>query len=214
MHQDPNLFQVSTTAMLSNTAHRLASEFEGSFGLGTIGRFLHESFQELEAVGSVSRFTGLVAERHARDALLAIVRDGSEVHSVHRVLFIGSNGGGRAQIAASLLDLLTPSDVVVQVAGTTPAPMVDPLAIAVLKEVGITTTSSDGRPHGWDDAQVATAEVVVTLGEGSCPLISGHHYEDWSNGIPLGGTLNQARATRDDIHQRVVHLAQDLGWAA
>ena len=214
MSQNADLFRVDMGEMLVSTALRLSDEFQGVFGLATIERFLHESFEELEAQGSVSRFTPLIAERKARESLRDIVRGGQQVLDVHHVLFIGSNGGGRASIAAAMLDHLTPGDVHVCAVGTRPAESVDPLAVQVLAEVGIVVPDTHLTPQGWDDAQVVASDVVVTLGSGACPLVYGHHYEDWSAGAPLGRTIDEARATCQDVSERVMSLAHDLGLAA
>jgi arsenate reductase (thioredoxin) len=55
------------------------------------------------------------------------------------------------------------------------------------------------------------ADVVVTMGCGDeCPYIPGKRYIDWDLADPKGRPLNEVRATRDDIAQRVQRLIAQL----
>ena len=51
------------------------------------------------------------------------------------------------------------------------------------------------------------ADVVVTMGCGDeCPYIPGKRYIDWDLPDPKAGQIEEVRATRDDIQQRVAGL--------
>jgi len=51
------------------------------------------------------------------------------------------------------------------------------------------------------------AEVVVTMGCGdACPVLPGKRYLDWELPDPAGAPLEEVRALRDDIEQRVAGL--------
>ena len=57
----------------------------------------------------------------------------------------------------------------------------------------------------------AQADIVVTMGCGDeCPFIPGKRYIDWDLADPTGRTLDQVRAIRDDIDQRVHALVDEL----
>ena len=56
------------------------------------------------------------------------------------------------------------------------------------------------------------ADLVVTMGCGdTCPYIPGKRYLDWDLPDPKGRPVDEVRATRDDIEQRVAALLDDLG---
>ena len=55
------------------------------------------------------------------------------------------------------------------------------------------------------------ADVVVTMGCGDeCPYIPGKRYLDWDLPDPKGRPLDDVRATRDDIADRVEELLTTL----
>jgi arsenate reductase len=55
------------------------------------------------------------------------------------------------------------------------------------------------------------ADVVVTMGCGDeCPYIPGRRYIDWELDDPAGRPLDEVRATRDGIAQRVSGLVAEL----
>jgi arsenate reductase (thioredoxin) len=87
-------------------------------------------------------------------------------------------------------------------AGTAPADRVHPEAIAVMRELDIDL--SDRTPRKLTRELAEEADVVVTMGCGDeCPYIPGTRYIDWDLQDPEGRSLEEVRATRDDIAQRV-----------
>ena len=55
------------------------------------------------------------------------------------------------------------------------------------------------------------ADVVVTMGCGDeCPYIPGKRYVDWELEDPKGRSVDEVRATRDEIARRVVALVAEL----
>ena len=55
------------------------------------------------------------------------------------------------------------------------------------------------------------ADIVVTMGCGDeCPYIPGKRYLDWDLADPKGRPIEEVRATRDDIDQRVHALVAEL----
>jgi arsenate reductase len=58
------------------------------------------------------------------------------------------------------------------------------------------------------------ADVVVTMGCGDeCPYIPGKRYVDWELRDPTGLPVDQVRAIRDEIGQRVKRLVAELDEA-
>jgi arsenate reductase len=120
------------------------------------------------------------------------------------VLFVCVQNAGRSQIAETLFQHAGGD---ARSAGTAPADRVHPVVVEVMREVGI---DLDGRtPHRLDDSDVQWADVVVTMGCGdACPVLPGKRYIDWELPDPAGRPLDDVRAIRDEIRQRVDALIQ------
>jgi arsenate reductase len=60
---------VDQHAALETAAARLRAEFDGVCDADTVDRFLHGSYEQVAAHGTVTQFLPLLAERHARERL-------------------------------------------------------------------------------------------------------------------------------------------------
>ncbi|HEX2030163.1 MAG TPA: arsenate reductase ArsC [Actinomycetota bacterium] len=128
---------------------------------------------------------------------------------VPEVLFICVHNAGRSQMAAALLERLGGDRVRVRSAGTTPADEVHPEVVDAMAELGIDLSAR--RPTRLEDRSVREADVVVTMGCGDeCPFYPGKRYEDWDLPDPAGRSLEEVRAIRDDIRERVERLLATL----
>ena len=118
------------------------------------------------------------------------------------VLFVCVQNAGRSQMAEALF---AAQGGKARSAGTAPAERVHPEVVEVMRELGIDLTAKV--PHRLDDADVEWADVVVTMGCGdACPVLPGKRYEDWDLADPAGRGLEEVRAIRDEIADRVHHL--------
>jgi arsenate reductase (thioredoxin) len=125
------------------------------------------------------------------------------------VLFVCVHNAGRSQIAAGWLRHLAGDRVDVYSAGSEPADGVNPVAIAVMAEVGIDIAAN--KPRTWTDDELRTADVVITMGCGdSCPIHPGTRHEDWDLDDPAGQPIGAVRPIRDEIRGRVEHLIKGL----
>ena len=78
-----------------------------------------------------------------------------------------------------------------------------------MAELGVDV--SDRRPQMLTHELAERADVVVTMGCGdACPYIPGKRYVDWDLPDPKGRPLDEVRATRDDIAERVRKLVDEL----
>src|SRR4051812_40388586 len=86
--------------------------------------------------------------------------------------------------------------------GSEPADQVNPVAVAAMAEIGIDIASHT--PRKWSDADLQTADVVITMGCGdTCPVVPGKRYEDWPLDDPAGQGIDAVRPIRDEIESRV-----------
>jgi arsenate reductase len=128
---------------------------------------------------------------------------------IPEVLFVCVHNAGRSQMAAALLDQRAAGRVVVRSAGSEPAEVINPNAVAVLKEVGLDISKEF--PKSLTDGAVREADVVITMGCGdACPFYPGKRYEDWELEDPSGKDLETVRRIRDEIAGRVQKLMDEL----
>ncbi len=125
------------------------------------------------------------------------------------VLFVCLHNAGRSQISAALFDHHAKGRHRALSAGTTPAKRVHPEVVEVMRELGIDL--SDSTPKLLTRELAERADVAVTMGCGdACPVIPGTRHVDWQLPDPKGRPLEEVRALRDDIQQRVRALLDEL----
>lgn len=129
------------------------------------------------------------------------------------VLFACTHNAGRSQMAASIFNLLAdPTAARAISAGTEPAERVHPEVLTAMKELGEDLT--DARPKRLTDELASEADFLITMGCGEkCPVVPGAVREDWELPDPKGQPLEEVRAIRDDIRERIEKLIQANGWA-
>jgi arsenate reductase (thioredoxin) len=125
------------------------------------------------------------------------------------VLFVCLHNAGRSQMSAALFERAADGRHEALSAGTTPAERVHPEVVQVMSEQGIDL--SDRTPRLLTRELAERADVVVTMGCGDeCPYIPGMRYLDWDLQDPKGRPLDEVRATRDDIAERIDALIAEL----
>ena len=125
------------------------------------------------------------------------------------VLFVCIHNAGRSQMAAGLLAHLAGDRIEVRSAGTEPAEQINPIAVAVMAEIGVDITVAT--PNILRGDAVQSSDVVITMGCGdTCPYFPGVSYRDWKLADPAGQPLDTVRAIRDDIANRIQALITEL----
>ena len=199
---------------LKTAATRLQRDFDGTFGVETIERFLHSSYDQFAGRASVSNFLPLLAERFARQRLTALARvEGKVADGKPAVLFLCTHNAGRSQMALGYFAHMAGQDAVAWSGGSEPGNEINPSAIEAMAEVGIDITGEFPKP--WTDEIVQAADVVITMGCGdACPIFPGKRYVNWDLPDPAGQSVDAVRPIRDDIEERVRRLLADLGVTA
>jgi len=125
------------------------------------------------------------------------------------VLFVCIQNAGRSQISQALFERAAAGRHAARSAGSRPAARVHPEVAEVLAEQGIDVSAN--LPHRLDAADMAWADVVVTMGCGDeCPYVPDTRYIDWQIDDPAGRPLERVREIRDEIGYRVEALAAEL----
>ena len=196
---------------MRTAATRLQRDFAGYFGVETIERFLHMSYDQFASRATVPNFLPLLAERFARQRLNALARvEGKITDAKPTVLFLCTHNAGRSQMALGFFGHLAGDQGVAWSGGSEPGNEINPAAVQAMAEVGIDITNEFPKP--WTDEIVQAADVVITMGCGdACPIFPGKRYEEWALPDPAGQSVDAVRPIRDDIEERVRRLLDELG---
>ncbi len=195
---------------LHGVARDLHTEFRGIFGEETIEELVLDSYNELVATATITRWLVVGAERFARQRLQALAQlPCITAGRIPSVLFVCVHNAGRSQMALGWFNHLAGGRAIAWSGGSEPVAGLDRGVIASMAEVGIDISGEFSKP--WTDEFVLAADVVITMGCGdACPLLPGKHYEDWELDDPAGMTLEQIRPIRDEIKDRVANLVEKL----
>lgn len=132
-----------------------------------------------------------------------------------KILFVCVHNAGRSQMAEAFTNALAKEKriaVHARSAGTVAGEQVNPMAVAVMQEIGI---SMDGQhPKQITQAMADSADRIITMGCGvdaeACPARI-HLSEDWGLDDPKGQPIEKVRAIRDEIKLKVEALLAEFG---
>jgi arsenate reductase len=207
---EPATLSVDQQVALRTAATRLQREFEGVYNTETVERFLHTSYDQFAAYSTIPHYLPLLAERFARQRLIAQARiEGLRHDGRPIVLFLCVHNAGRSQMALGFLNHIAGDRVIGWSGGSEPGTEINPAAIEAMAERGIDIAREYPKP--WTDEVVQAADVVVTMGCGdACPIFPGKRYEDWVLDDPSGRTVDEVRPIRDEIERRVRSLLAEI----
>ncbi len=126
-----------------------------------------------------------------------------------RVLFACVHNAGRSQMAAALFNQLAPDQSLVAMsAGTEPAERVHPEVVQVMSELDIDLSKT--KPQLLTEELAGQADLLITMGCGeACPYVPGLKRLDWPLKDPKGQGIDDVRAVRDEIRERVSVLLEE-----
>jgi arsenate reductase (thioredoxin) len=125
---------------------------------------------------------------------------------MQKVIFACVHNAGRSQMAAAFFNhLADPQKAEAISAGTEPGLRVHPEVLAAMQEMGIDL--SDAKPQKLTEELAQGAQLLITMGCGDkCPYVPGLRRDDWPLTDPKGKSMDEVRAIRDEIKQRVQSL--------
>jgi arsenate reductase (thioredoxin) len=134
------------------------------------------------------------------------------------ILYVCVHNAGRSQMAEAITNTLAAQmnlDVAAESAGTVGGNAINPAAVEVLSEIGITVAGQF--PKLITQEMVNRASRIITMGCGvdaeACParfLVT----EDWGLDDPKGQGIDAVRVIRDQIIDRVKHLLLEFSSEA
>ena len=131
--------------------------------------------------------------------------------SSKKVLFVCIENAGRSQMAEGFFRKFAPKGYEPLSAGTKPIDEINPLAIEVMKEVGIDITKQ--KPKTLSDEMIRHSQKIVNMGcidKESCPALFVNNLTDWNIEDPKGKSIERVRKIRDEVETKVKELVTNL----
>jgi protein-tyrosine-phosphatase len=135
----------------------------------------------------------------------------SENNNKNTILFVCVENAGRSQMAEGFFRRYAPKNYEQLSAGTSPASIVNPLVIEVMREVSIDIGKQRPKIITEDMIRQSTHRVNMgCLDKNSCPTLFLHNVIDWDIEDPKGKPIEKVREIRDLIEVRIKELATSL----
>lgn len=135
----------------------------------------------------------------------------SKLKSEITILFVCVENAGRSQMAEGFFNKFAPEGYKAISAGTKPVSQINPVAVAVMREVGIDISNQKSKDITEDMMRNSTK--IVNMGcmeKGACPTPLLHNVVDWKTEDPKGKSIEKTREIRDQIEQKVMELVAAL----
>ena len=128
-----------------------------------------------------------------------------------KVLFVCVENAGRSQIAEGFFKKYAPEGFEAVSAGTKPVDNLNPIAIEVMKEIGIDISNQKSKLV--TNEMINDSESVVNMGcmdKESCPALFVEDIADWGIEDPKGKSIEQVRQIRDTIESKIKELVTKI----
>ena len=126
-----------------------------------------------------------------------------------KLLFVCVENSCRSQIAEAFARLLGGDRVEAYSAGSHASGVVNPKAIASMKEIGYDLSSHNSK--SLDDLPDTDWDFVATMGCGDeCPFIRAKRREDWQIPDPKNMPPDEFRIVREMIREKVASLLAEI----
>ena len=127
-----------------------------------------------------------------------------------KILFVCIENSNRSQMSQAFAKMLGGDEVEAYSAGSKPSGIVNPKAIAAMKELGYDLSTHDSK--SLDEVKAfAPFDAVVTMGCGdACPWMPAKKFVDWQIPDPKNMEPEQFNEVRDFISGKVKDLIETL----
>ena len=130
--------------------------------------------------------------------------------SKKKLLFVCVENSNRSQMSQAFAKILGGENVEAYSAGSNPSGIVNPKAIAAMKELGYDLSTHDSKSL-QEVEQYAPFDAVVTMGCGdACPWMPAKRFIDWQIPDPKHMEPAQFNEVRDYISGKVKDLLKEL----
>ena len=127
-----------------------------------------------------------------------------------KLLFVCIENSNRSQMSQAFAKIYGGDEVEAYSAGSKPSGIVNPKAIAAMKELGYDLTTHDSK--SLDEVkEFAPFDAVVTMGCGdACPWMPAKQFIDWQIPDPKHMPPEEFNEVRDFIKEKVKTLIREL----
>lgn len=125
------------------------------------------------------------------------------------ILFVCVQNAGRSQMAEGFFRKYAPKTYETVSAGTVPTSQINPIAVDVMKEVGIDI--SNQKPKDLTEDMMRNATTIVNMGcmdDKYCPALFLPKIIDWGIEDPKDKPIEKVREIRDEIEKRVLEIIE------
>lgn len=127
-----------------------------------------------------------------------------------KLLFVCIENSNRSQMSQAFAKIHGGGNVEVYSAGSKPSGIVNPNAIAAMKELGYDLSKHDSKSLE-EVKQYAPFDAVITMGCGdACPWMPAKEFIDWQIPDPKHMEPKEFNEVRDFIEEKVKELIQSL----
>jgi len=125
------------------------------------------------------------------------------------VLFVCIENSCRSQMAEGFAKILGKDILKPYSAGSKPSGKVNPVAIKVMREIGIDIAGQ--RSKGFKELPVKNFDYVITLGcKDICPFVPAKKHIEWDIPDPKDKDIDTFRNVRDIIKQKIEEFIKDI----
>lgn len=126
-----------------------------------------------------------------------------------QVLFVCIGNAARSQMAEALFNQLAKGRARASSAGIKLAREVNPIAVQVMKEIGINISCQKPKPLTFDMS--GKFDYIVTMGcIDACPITPKEKTIEWDIEDPKGKEIEKFREVRDTIKAKVEKLIEEI----
>jgi protein-tyrosine-phosphatase len=127
-----------------------------------------------------------------------------------KLLFVCIENSNRSQMSQAFAKILGGENVEAYSAGSNPSGIVNPKAIAAMKELGYDLSKHESKSLK-DVERFAPFDAVVTMGCGdACPWMPAKKFIDWQIPDPKSMSPDEFNKVRDDIKDKVTELLASI----
>jgi arsenate reductase (thioredoxin) len=138
----------------------------------------------------------------------------SKIKTKKIMLFVCVENAGRSQMAEGFFTKYAPEGYEPVSAGTKPVSQINPLAIQVMKEIGIDISNQKSKDLTED--MIRNSDKIINMGcmdKNFCPTLFIPKVIEWGIEDPKGKLIEKVREIRDEIERRIIELAADISVA-
>ena len=127
------------------------------------------------------------------------------------VLFVCVQNAGRSQMAEGFFKKYGPKGCESISAGTVPTSQINPVAVEVMKEIGIDISKQ--KPKDLTEDMMRNATAIINMGcmdDKFCPALFVPKVIDWGIEDPKDKPIEKVRQVRDEIEKRVLEIIESV----